>query len=101
MQKHVSTQIQNLDAETILLEFADLKDAIRKLNDRVAPPASADEYLTRNEVAALLKISKVTVWQWSKKEVGILSPRYIGNKVRFLKSEVRAAAKATGREAQV
>ena len=99
MQKQiVSTQIQHLEAETILLEFASLKDAIRKLSERVAPPASADEYLTRDEVAALLKISKVTVWQWSKKEVGILFPRYIGNKVRYLKSEVLDAAKATGRE---
>ncbi len=57
------------------------------------PPQTTkeDELLTPTETACLLKVSKVTVWDWSKK--GILAPRRIGNQVRYLKSEVLAANK--------
>ena len=48
-----------------------------------------DVLLTPEETANFLKVSKVTIWQWSKK--GILSPRRIGNQVRYLRSEVLAA----------
>ena len=60
-----------------------------------APSDEADELLTPEETATLLKVSKVTVWQWSKPEPGILNARRIGNQVRYLRSEVMAAARPT------
>ena len=53
----------------------------------------ADELLTPEQTAEILKVSKVTVWQWSKPNPGILNPRRIGNQVRYLRSEVMAAAR--------
>ncbi|GAB3923409.1 helix-turn-helix domain-containing protein [Larkinella terrae] len=53
-----------------------------------------DELLTPEETAQFLKVSKVTVWDWSRR--GILSPRRIGNQVRYLKSELLAAARPKG-----
>ena len=60
-----------------------------------APDQDADELLTPEETATLLKVSKVTIWQWSKPKPGILNPRRIGNQVRYLRSEVMAAARPT------
>ena len=51
----------------------------------------ADELLTPEETAQLLKVSKVTVWDWEKR--GILNARRIGNQVRYLRSEVIGATK--------
>ena len=54
-----------------------------------------DELLTPEETAKLLKVSKVTVWDWEKR--GILKKHHIGNQVRYLRSEVLAAViKKTG-----
>ena len=58
-------------------------------------PAEPDELLTPEETAQLLKVSKVTVWDWSKR--GILKKHTIGNQVRYLRSEVLTAA--TGKRA--
>ncbi|WP_080237675.1 helix-turn-helix domain-containing protein [Spirosoma rigui] len=60
---------------------------------RPAPVESvpSDELLTPEETAKLLKVSKVTVWDWEKR--GILNARRIGNQVRYLRSEVLAAAR--------
>ncbi len=69
-------------------------DAVRAASSQPnapTPQPEADELLTPEETARLLKVSKVTVWQWSKPIPGILNPRRIGNQVRYLKSEVLAA----------
>ena len=70
---------------------------------RNLPPANSaappDELLTPEETAKLLKVSKVTIWDWEKR--GILNARRVGNVVRYLRSEVMAAARPTkgGKEA--
>ncbi len=51
--------------------------------------AEPDELLTPDETAKLLKVSKVTVWDWEKK--GLLKKHHIGNQVRYLRSEVMFA----------
>lgn len=99
------TQIlQNMDAANFILTTPDqLKTLVlesvavafqhhRPVTREATPP---DELLTPEETAKILKVSKVTVWQWSKPSPGILSPRRIGNQVRYLKSEVLAAARPT------
>ncbi|WP_020605222.1 helix-turn-helix domain-containing protein [Spirosoma spitsbergense] len=81
-------QLKNLVVESVAVAFQYHRPAI-------TPAPDADELLTPEETATLLKVSKVTVWQWSKPTPGILNPRRIGNQVRYLRSEVIAAARPT------
>lgn len=86
-------QVEQIDVQSLLEQIGILID--KRLGSIVAPPQNTTEqaeYLTKNQVAELLKVSNVTVWQWSRK--GILTSYRIGNKVRFLKSEVMTSAKA-------
>lgn len=89
------------------LTFDQLPEAVYQLRQEVrelkqllkeratAPVPDAEQLLTPGETAELLKVSKVTVWDWGRK--GILNPRRIGNQVRYLKSEVMAANKPVKR----
>jgi len=47
----------------------------------------SDEWLTRKEVARLLKVDLSTIHNWCKN--GQLKPYGIGNRVYFLKSEIQ------------
>lgn len=49
-----------------------------------------DLFITRLDVAEMFHITLPTVHAWAN--AGILKPYKIGNKTRFLKSEVKAAA---------
>ena len=66
-------------------------EAVRAAQTAALPPVAIeqDELLTPEETAGLLKVSKVTVWDWEKR--GILKKHHIGNQVRYLRSEVLAA----------
>ena len=81
-------QLKTLVLESVAVAFQHHRPAVT-----LATSADADELLTPEETAQLLKVSKVTVWQWSKPVPGILNPRRIGNQVRYLRSEVVAAAR--------
>lgn len=72
-----------------------LEKALKTHYPAPAPESDADELLTPEETATFLKVSKVTIWAWSKPVPGILHPRRIGNQVRYLRSEVLAAARPT------
>ena len=81
--------------ETILLNginLSDIKKVLRevleeKSNDFAKPVKSEDqEYLTRKEVAQLLKISLTTLNDWSKQ--GIVQSYRIGNRVLYKKKEI-------------
>jgi excisionase family DNA binding protein len=52
-------------------------------------PAKTPEYLTRQEVAKLLKISLVTISDWNNKK--ILNPYRIGTAIRYKHSEIEEA----------
>ncbi len=45
-----------------------------------------DKYLTRQEVAEMLKISQRTIVNWERK--GIVRPVKVGRAVRYVRSEV-------------
>jgi predicted DNA-binding transcriptional regulator AlpA len=92
----MSNPFETIDARLINLESLTL-ETLQHLRGRplTNPATDADELLTPEETATLLKVSKVTVWQWSKPKPGILNPRRIGNQVRYLRSEVMAAARPT------
>ena len=52
-------------------------------------PVTPPEYLTRQEVATILKVSLVTLTDWNKK--GILKPYRLGNLIRYKRNEIDQA----------
>ncbi|MFI1743255.1 helix-turn-helix domain-containing protein [Thalassobellus sediminis] len=52
-------------------------------------PIKPPEYLTRQEVAVILKVSLVTLTDWNKK--GILKPYRLGNLIRYKQAELEEA----------
>jgi len=55
------------------------------------PPPPENKFLDQKQVAELLQISTVSVWQWEKK--GLLQSYRIGNLKRFKLNEVLEAPK--------
>jgi excisionase family DNA binding protein len=54
-------------------------------------PQKLPEYLTRKEVAKILKVSLVTLSDWNKK--GVLKPYRLGNLIRYKRAEIDEALK--------
>lgn len=52
-------------------------------------PSTPPEYLTRQEVADILKVSLVTLSDWNKKK--ILNPYRLGNLIRYKRAEIEQA----------
>jgi excisionase family DNA binding protein len=52
-------------------------------------PVTPPEYLTRQEVAEILKVSLVTLSDWNKKK--ILNPYRLGNLIRYKRTEIEQA----------
>tara|TARA_A200000113_G_C8699731_1_gene301537 strand:+ start:274 stop:570 length:297 start_codon:yes stop_codon:yes gene_type:complete len=52
-------------------------------------PQKQPEYLTRKEVAEILKVSLVTLSDWNKK--GVLKPYRLGNLIRYKREEIDQA----------
>ncbi len=65
--------------------ISDLKIEIEKLLAETKKEKPL-EYLTRQEVAKILKISLVTISDWSR--IGIIKPYRLGNLVRFKSNEL-------------
>ena len=61
-----------------------LSEQIIKLKSDNKPVS--DELLTRDETAAMLKITLPTLNNWTKAK--ILTPRYLGRRVYYKKSEI-------------
>lgn len=61
-------------------------DSLKKEFSQVQPK---EEYLSRKEVADLLKVELSTLHNWCKK--GKLKPYGIGNRVYFLRSDIEKA----------
>jgi excisionase family DNA binding protein len=86
--KTEATLIHHMTAEQLTKLFTDLQNQINELKLHYEPKQPT-EYLTRNEVAELLKISLVTVHNWSKQ--GVLKSYGIGNRVYFKRSDIELA----------
>jgi len=71
-----------------------LSDIVRKeIREIITDQNSTSEYLTRQETAELLKISLVTLNDWTRK--GIIQSYRIGTRVRYKRSEIDQALRAT------
>lgn len=87
MQKN-ATLIHEITHEELLSLFEGLQNQLNELKQSFEPKAPT-EYLTRNEVAEMLKCDLSTLWSWTKK--GKLIPYGIGNRVYYKRNEVEAA----------
>lgn len=93
MQTTTIVQVQQIDVSTLLSNIDGLiENRLKLFTPNVSPSTDTEEFLTREEVAKLLKISLPTLHDWCKKE--LLNPFKIGNKVRFKKHEVLSSPKA-------
>lgn len=93
MQNIAVLQVQQIDAETLINQIATLIDSrLKSLNPPQSEVVEPESFLTIEQVAKLLQVSKVTVHAWNAK--GLLRPMRIGNKVRYLRSEVLSSPKA-------
>jgi len=86
MEQQNITQVHNVTPqqlkESILL---DVRAELKAIAQNFQPKKQA-EYLTRKEVAKILKVSLVTLSDWNKK--GILKPYRLGNLIRYKTSEI-------------
>lgn len=71
--------------ESILI---DVRAEIKSLAQNFQP-IIPQEYITRQEVAKILKVSLVTLSDWNKKK--ILNPYRLGNLIRYKRSEIDQA----------
>ena len=83
-----STILNNVSADEIFSLFKDLQTKLDDLKNNFELKAPT-EYLTRSEVAQMLKCDLSTIHNWTKK--GKLIPYGIGNRVYYKRSEVEAA----------
>jgi excisionase family DNA binding protein len=82
-----STLLHDLTPEEIFDLFKGLKNQIEELKKDIQPKFP-DEYITRTELAELLKCDLSTIHNWTKK--GKLTAYGIGNRVYYKRSEVEA-----------
>lgn len=82
------TQVHNVTPEEIYDWMNN--DFIQNLKSQLQQNQTKGiEFLTRKEVAKLLKVSLVTLSEWNKK--GILKPYRIGKLIRYKKPEIEEA----------
>lgn len=82
-----STILHNVTAEQITKLFDSLQNQIKELNEKFEPKQPT-EFLTRSELALLLKCDLSTIYNWTRK--GKITPYGIGNRVYFKRSEIEA-----------
>ena len=86
MQKN-STILDEVSREEITSLFERLQNQLTELKQNFAPKVPT-EYLSRSEVAEMLKCDLSTIHNWTKK--GKLQAYGLGNRVYYKRSEVEA-----------
>lgn len=83
------TQVHGITPQQLTSNI--LKDVRAELKEIVQnfQPKKQPEYLTRKEVAQILKVSLVTLSDWNKK--GVLKPYRLGNLIRYKREELDQA----------
>lgn len=83
-------QVHQISAENLLTQIDGIiENRLKSFTPSTVAPSDAPEYLSREQVANMFNVSFPTLWAWCNK--GILKSYKLGNKVRFLKSEVLTA----------
>mgnify|MGYP000073585487 CR=1 FL=1 len=71
--------------ESVINDLESIKQKLVDLESNFTPK-EPDDFLSRKETATLLKISLVTLHQWSND--GILRPMKMGNRTYFSRKEI-------------
>lgn len=79
-------QIEGITVRQIYEAFKSLESKIEALPNQ---PTPAPGYLSRQDVAKLLRVSPVTIWDWTNK--GFLKAYRLGNKVFYKVAEIDEA----------
>lgn len=82
-----ATLIHDLTHEQLVSLFEGLQNQLTEIKQSFEPKKPT-EYITRNELAELLKCDLSTIHNWTKK--GKLIPYGIGNRVYYKRSEIEA-----------
>lgn len=83
------TQVHGITPEQLTSNILkDVKTELEKITLNFQPKKQP-EYLTRKEVAKILKVSLVTLSDWNKK--GVLKPYRLGNLIRYKREEIDQA----------
>jgi excisionase family DNA binding protein len=89
MERNKITQVFGVDPEEYKESImSDVRAELKSLT-QLFQPIIPQEYLTRQEVADILKVSLVTLSDWNKKK--ILNPYRLGNLIRYKRSEIEEA----------
>lgn len=83
-----ATFLHNISAEEINAKFKGLENQLAELKNNFEPKVPT-EYLTRSEVAEMLKCDLSTIHNWTVK--GKLIPYGMGNRVYYKRHEIEAA----------
>lgn len=83
------TLIQGIEAKELLAILDSIKIEIKSLKSVPLPTSEAENYVTRQQAAALLDVSLVTIHDWTNK--GIILSYRLGNRVYYKRSEIDAA----------
>jgi excisionase family DNA binding protein len=89
MQNQKITQVIGISPDELKESIlTDVRAELKSLSQNFQP-ITPPEYLTRQEVATILKVSLVTLSDWNKK--GILKPYRLGNLIRYKRTEIDQA----------
>ena len=85
----IKIEVNGLDITTLAEKLDTLTNALTEKEAKAETSANTPEkFLTRSEVARLLKITLPTLHDWTKK--GLLKAYRIGNRIRYKEAEVMA-----------
>jgi hypothetical protein len=70
-----------------------ISSAIEHLKQENPVETPEDEFITRRDAASILKVSLVTISDWSKK--GILNPYQHNTRIRFKKSDIQTLSQTS------
>ena len=91
------SELSNLDANVcVSITLSDLREFLVSVMAEVqgAKPAKEELYLSTDEVAKELQVTKPTLWRWNKN--CYLQPVKIGRKLLYRKSDVDALLEREG-----
>jgi excisionase family DNA binding protein len=94
MQKN-ATLIHDLTHEELIDLFQELKFQLLEIKKNFEP-VKPTEYLTRTELAEMLKCDLSTIHNWTKK--GKLIPYGIGNRIYYKRDEVESMLLPLGKK---
>ncbi|WP_299366708.1 helix-turn-helix domain-containing protein [Winogradskyella sp.] len=89
MDKSIITQIHGIKPDDLILNFKELIRTEISEFKKLLKLKESEEYLTRKEVAKMLKIDLSSVHNWTKK--GKLKSHGLGGRVYYKKSEIENA----------